>query len=65
MLQRQDNSAELLVAIRAFEPVFLRVCLDVPLQGLNLGELFLTKLTVKGLDGALFFLVDFLVLGQF
>ena len=56
---------ELLGAIIAFEFIFLHVCLDLPLPGLNLGELFLTKFTVKGLDVALFFLVDFLVLGQF
>jgi hypothetical protein len=65
MVQQPETSVELLVTMRAFEPVFLNVCLDVPLQGLNLGELFLTKFTVKGLDGSLFFLVDFLALGQF
>ena len=60
------SPVERLGAIRTPELILLHVCLDVPLQGLNLCELFLTKFTVKGLDEALFFLlVDFLVLGQF
>ena len=42
MVQQPENLVELLATMRAFEPVFLHVCLDVRLQGLNLGELFLT-----------------------
>ena len=65
MVVHDVSPVERLSAIRALELIFLHVCLDVPLQGFNLGELFLTKFTVTGLDEALFFLVDFLVLGQF
>ena len=65
MVQRHKTSVELLVAIVALELILFHVSLDVPLQGSNLGELFLTKFTVQRLDEALFFLVDFLVLCQF
>ena len=65
MVQRHKTSVELLVAIVALELILFHVSLDVPLQGSNLAELFLTKFTVQRLDEALFFLVDFLVLCQF
>ena len=47
MIIENISSVKRLGAIRALEFFLLHVCLDVPLQDLNLGELFFAELTGK------------------
>ena len=53
MVVQNVSPVERLSAIGALELLLLHVCLDVPLQDLDLGELFLTEFTLERLDEAL------------
>ena len=55
-------SVEGLCAIRALELLLLHVCLDVPFQDLNLGELLLAELTGKRFHQTFAILFLFLML---
>ena len=53
MVIENVSSVKGLRAVGALELFLLHVCLDVPLQDLDLGELLLAELAGEGLDQAI------------
>ena len=53
MVVENVSSVKGLRAVGALELFLLHVCLDVPLQDLDLGELLLAELAGEGLDQAI------------
>ena len=53
MVIENVSSVKRLRAVGALELFLLHVCLDVPLQDLDLGELLLAELAGEGLDQAI------------